>query len=367
MTRLRLAPLLVIASACTVMGDSSTGELEAVAPEWRALGLVIRNIDVSWLDSAGFDHRMVSRLSEGEEGWARAELENVPNLFSAWSAGMGRMSLEVRVLDETVTSLSQIGPDSFWVGPADVAAILDSQVPLGAYDSVFVMFDADQDGLLNLPIQAYYGLGVGEGTHGATFASLLVTGDQPSDAPHRGEAHIHEWLHGASAWYRDHGYPVPDPHENARYGFVGPDENQSWGPWYAALMRGDLLDPDTGAVRGITAETWLAQTPRGAGATPSIRAAFMADADWLYLEWDPVPGVDHYTLFAITTAGTSVVRREAGAGDRGPFRYTYIHRSELCEGAGTPAGEHGMGVQIWPGDDASRAVDAWVDGTITCF
>jgi hypothetical protein len=87
---------------------------------------VIRNTDVSWTDSAGTSHRVVSRLSEGEEASAPAELENVPKLFFAWSDGMGRMNLEVRVVDDTVTRISQIGEDSFWVGPADVADILDT-------------------------------------------------------------------------------------------------------------------------------------------------------------------------------------------------------------------------------------------------
>ena len=362
-----LLPLL-LATACSVTGDPSLDEeLAATAPTWRALGLVIRNTDVSWVDSAGFEHRVTTRLSEGEEGWARAELENVPNLFSAWSAGMGRMELEVRVLEDTVTSISPLGPDSFWVSPADVAQELDAHAPPGAFDSVFVMFDPDQDGVFALPIQAYWGIGVGEWTNGATFGSLYVTGDQPSDSPNRGEAHIHEWLHGATAWYRDrHGLPVPDPHENARYGFPAADESGSWGGWYSALMRGNLVDPDTGAVHGITADSWLQSTPRGAQAIPGIRTAFMADADWLYLEWDPVPGADNYTLFAVTTADTFASRFEPGAADRGPFRYTYFHRSEICEGAATPAGEHGLWVEVWPNDDPSRAVSAWAGGTIVC-
>jgi len=366
MLRSHLFLLLLAAAGCTVTGDASTDELAAAAPTWRALGLVIRNADVSWVDSGGAPHRMVSHMSEGEEASARAELENVPDLFSAWSAGMGRMEMEVRFVDDRLASISQLQPDDFWVAPGDVAGILDGNVPDGAYDSLFVMFDPDEDGVVGLPIHAYWGMGPGGGTHGATYASLMVSGDGPSDAPNRGEAHIHEWLHGSSAYYRDRGFPVPDPHENARYGFLGPDENQSWAGWYSALMRGELLDPDTGAVRGITADTWLGPTPRGAQSTPGIRAAFMADADWLYLEWDPVPDVDHYTLFAVTTPDTFAARVEAGADDRGPFRYTYFHRSELCEGAATPAGEHTIWVQIWAGDDPARAVSADAAGTVIC-
>ncbi|HEU5059061.1 MAG TPA: hypothetical protein VFU21_21155 [Kofleriaceae bacterium] len=367
MSRRLLLPVILVLACTSVAGDDSpTDELAAAAPEWRALGLVIRNTDITWVDSAGAEHRIASRLSEGEEAWARAELENVPALFSAWSGGMGRMSLDLRVVDDTVTSMSNIGQDSFWVAPGDVAAVLDAHAPPGAFDSIFVMFDPDQDGAGGLPIHAYYGIGVSGGTRGATFGSLLVTGDQASDSPNRGEAHIHEWLHGSTAWYRDHGFPAPDPHENAHYGFPAADESGSWGAWYAALMQGNLLDPDTGAQHGITADTWLSETPRGARSTPTIRAAFMADADWLYLEWDPVPDVGHYTLFAVTTPDTFASRVEAGADDRGPFRYTYFHRSELCEGAVTPAGEHAIWVQIWAGDDPSRAATADAAGTILC-
>src|SRR5688572_5387087 len=129
-----LLPLL-LATACSVTGDPSLDEeLAATAPTWRALGLVIRNADVSWVDSAGFEHRVTTRLSEGEEGWARAELDNVPNLFSAWSAGMGRMELEVRVVEDTVTTISPLGPDSYWVSPADVAPLLDAHAPPGAFE-----------------------------------------------------------------------------------------------------------------------------------------------------------------------------------------------------------------------------------------
>lgn len=129
-------------------------------------------------------------------------------------------------------------------------------------------------------------------------------------------------------------------------------------------MRGDLVDPDTGAVAGITATTWQSETPRGVREAPIIRAAYMVDADWLYVEWDPMLDTELYTIFAATKAGPYERKVEAGATDRGPFRYTYFRRSEIC--AAAPSGQHELWVQIWPGDDSSRAVSADVAGTITC-
>lgn len=214
------------------------------------------------------------------------------------------------------------------------------------------MFDPDRDGVLGLPVHAFYAqIGVDEGANRATFASLMAWGDQPSDAANRGEAHIHEWLHGAGGYYRERGFAVPDPRTKT------PATASSGRTRAAAGEAG--TPPSCAATSSIPTPAQSPASPPTSSAPPSWPTPTGSTSNGIRCR---APTTTRSS--PSPRAGSFASKVDAGAADRGPFLYTYFHRSELCDGAGTPAGEHAIWVQIWAGDDPNRAVTADAGGTI---
>lgn len=103
------------------------------------------------------------------------------------------------------------------------------------------------------------------------------------------------------------------------------------------------------------------------------RQAYMSGSDWLYTEWDTVPDDNNYkmtvTLYRGSTIYAQVIKTEPGSSDRGPFRYRYFHRSELCgalRNAGAPGGAFDMVFRADPSIDSQRGHRMNVSGSITC-
>lgn len=374
-------PLVLLFLGCTVSGADdpppvgTPQDAVAGAAPWKGLALVIRNTDVTWPDGAGDTSRLVARLSAAEEQAALADVENVPALLRRWSAGMAELELEVKTVEDTVRRISEVGPGDYWVGMTDVEAVLDAHAPAGAYDSVWVIFDGDDDAGRGLPVTSYWGhLAVDASTNGATYASMIASSETVSAAADRGEAYVHEWLHGAGAYFRSAAFDVPDPHDNPAFGFDAPAADGSWRDWYQALLSGAIARAG-GAPAGYTPGVWRSRTPRAAAAgitgpstapaadRPRVRAAY-ATFEWIYLEWEPVDDAATYRIFAVSDAGPFTTREEPGASDRGPFLYAYVHRDELC--GELAAGPQTAWVQVWPGDDASRAENGIATGAIQC-
>src|SRR5690606_23826618 len=110
---------------------------------WKMLGLVVRNTDVSFTDpNTGQARRVRTRMTAAEETGVIEAARLTPVHIWDWSNGMGRATLDVVVSDGTVTSVSRID-SGFWVGPDNVAGLLDTYAPDGAYDSVFLIWDPD--------------------------------------------------------------------------------------------------------------------------------------------------------------------------------------------------------------------------------
>ncbi len=280
---------------------------------WQMIALVIRGTDVTFTDPASAEaRRVVTHMTPEEEAAAQLSLRAMPRNIHDWTDGLGRASLDIVTLDDTVRSLSP-AQGGYWVGPADVADLLDRYAPTGAYDSIFVIWDPDgSEG--NVPTCCFFGQGPGPGTHGATYASIPTFSDRPSDRP--GLALIHEWLHGSTYYYRKtRGFAVPDPHDGAQYGYVGDAEEIAW---YTAIMDGTLEHLDTGVRKGMDATVWASGTPsRPVGTTmgPPSHLTAVAGSDGISLAWTANSLAHGYAIYRrvdgaeleprATTTGTS--------------------------------------------------------------
>lgn len=111
----------------------------------------------------------------------------------------------------------------------------------------------------------------------------------------------------------------------------------------------------------------------GSGAPVNLRAAYVTDDHaWLYVEWDAVAGASQYAVVAYSAAGGPAISYgayTAGAGDRGPFLYTYVHRDEICRAfasRGLGAGGYVLQVQLWPDPESARLAQRVAAGVLQC-
>jgi hypothetical protein len=205
-------------------------------------------------------------------------LRIVPDSVAAWSDGtVGFDAFEIRVLDEPVRHLSPTGPDRFWVGPRDIAGVIDRHVTRGRWDNVFLVHPTDR----SYP-QCGWGCSIGPSgaANGAGFSSI-VSDNWQNDHVRRfpEEGFVHEWLHQVEGLYRNHGLPMhelPDLHDvdgrtSARpttetpygQGYVDYErQTGTWQPWYRDLLTGTV--GPKGAERppvGMTPERWARRPP----------------------------------------------------------------------------------------------------------
>jgi len=206
---------------------------EAKKVNWKMITLVIKNMDVTYDNDKTLKATMSPELIKEHVSIA----EGIPETMSAWTDGRAKVTMDVKVIDDAITSLERYGKKSFWPGPYAVRDILDKYAPNGKYSSVFIALDMG-----SVP-RNWDGLGYYPGpdlANGATYAVMSIT---------HTSIFIHEWLHGAGGWYREKGFDVPDPHDNSKHGYPHTDDD-----WFKSLMNGRISRD--GKPIGYTDEVW---------------------------------------------------------------------------------------------------------------
>lgn len=386
--RLALVPALLLLSACAFdasdedadRDDEVSEESEqaiTAGPTWKMVTLVFKNIDAGYTANGHF-YRVRSTMSAAKIEKAKEQAASVKSLFGTYNNGRAAASMEVIVVNETLDHLSPVngdaGKNGWWVSPSDIAAQLDKYAPKGRYDSAFILFDPSA-GDPDVPFPVGWGRGPGDDTNGMTFGTLRYDVGA--------EAYVHEWLHGAGAFYRGKGFDVPDPHENRDFGHTGPNAANSWGNWYIDLMRGYTLRG--GKIVGYTSPVWRSGTPtRWVGGSypapakaglskPTILEA-KAGGDWVYLSWKPVRRPTHYTeILTIRkpdgSHGKSVSKFVKPGIDRGAFDYDYFTKAQVCAAAresGVSLSSVKIGFQLWPDKNVGAASNVNVEGSFDC-
>src|SRR4029078_7361465 len=105
----------------------------AMPATFRAIAFVAPGLDARTGRTLRRAHRT---MSEPELAEILRVLRLMPESVAAWSEGTaGFDAFEIRVLEEAVRRLSPNGPDRFWVGPRDIASVIDRHVARGRWDN----------------------------------------------------------------------------------------------------------------------------------------------------------------------------------------------------------------------------------------
>lgn len=89
----------------------------------------------------------------------------------------------------------------------------------------------------------------------ATYGVVANALPQKWNVPMRGEVWLHEWLHGACAYFAAHGYKMPerDADGGGLHGYIR-SPTTGWTDYYRDLMTGQVAEG--GELLGISWHAW---------------------------------------------------------------------------------------------------------------
>ncbi|MBN1812922.1 MAG: hypothetical protein JXA14_13895 [Anaerolineae bacterium] len=227
---------------------------------WKTLVLVYRQTDVTFV-SGGQTYHLVAEMSDADILRAWQAVEQFAETAQAWSGRNAYVDPTIVFPDRPIESLSG-EEDDYWVAPEDVLPELDAYAPLGVYDTVVVLWRADDGAGLWVP--APYGVAVvGSfcGSNGAGYTAIYIP--PPHSGPWGGwypeEVFIHEWTHLTIDFYwREYGVLPIDIDAPQSYGYE-PDEYGGWRTFLSDVMQGQVWDGER--YIGIMPEMWQTATP----------------------------------------------------------------------------------------------------------
>jgi hypothetical protein len=224
---------------------------------WKSLLLIYSSIEVRYRYPGKRSKRFVHALSEQEIRDAVDSFAQFPALVEELTLGRAGIEYQIHPIERQLTSVTQIGQGMFWPSPDDTREEIDRFAPAGSYDSIFVLWP-QRDLAGDLSIQSGgWGLAIAASrwSNEATYAAVANTESWRWQIPVIGEVWLHEWLHGACAFFARQGYLMPhgDADGGARHGY-----NQSpvsgWTDYYRDLMSGNVLE--NAKRTGIPLDAW---------------------------------------------------------------------------------------------------------------
>ena len=225
---------------------------------WRTALLVYRELDVV-LRVDGSERHFHQLASDQELVDALDSFRRFPHLVSKLTGGRAGIEYEIVRPDHPLASLTRESPSRFWPSPDDIRSDLDSFVPPGKYDSIFVFWP--QRNLKNgaaVPCDAWgLAMGASKATNGATYAAIANAPSSAWTNEARGEVWLHEWLHGVCAHFAQRGHVMPerDADGGELHGYVR-SPTTGWTDYYCDLMSGNVLED--GKRFGIPSDAWVA-------------------------------------------------------------------------------------------------------------
>jgi hypothetical protein len=224
---------------------------------WKALLLIYSSIDVRVrFDSGQADH-FRHMMSDQELNDALNSFERFPSLVIDLTGGRAKIEYDIKHSERRLLSLTRMGPDLFWPSPADTKPELDKFAPSGKYASVFVLWP-QHDLLRGISIASGgwgLALAASDWSNSATYATVSNTETWRWRIPVIGEVWLHEWLHGACAYFAGSGYRMPDGDADGggRHGYVQ-SAVSGWTEYYRDLMSRNVID--RGKLTGIPLNAW---------------------------------------------------------------------------------------------------------------
>jgi hypothetical protein len=238
---------------------SSTAPIAGPPATWKGILLIYRDTDVTFTRSDGNSYRLRTRMSDSMYKMSRDVVNKFVNSARNWSDSYASMDLKIVDVPRAITSLDALGNGTYWVGPRTVREDMNKYAPSGTYDSIFVLWQANDD-KVRIPLGGW-GLTVPPGpwANGAGYSSITTPGQNWwwTDAKYPQEVFVHEWMHQVLFLHENAGRLKLDLHADAQYGYK--PISGSYKHWLADVMRG--LVKDGSKYRGVTYEIWRSETP----------------------------------------------------------------------------------------------------------
>jgi hypothetical protein len=224
---------------------------------WKALLLVYRNTDVSYVEHDGQTKHHVTSMTDAEMQKALWSFREFPPVSHRFSEGEAVILYDIVFIDKPVTSLTYMGEAGYWLSPSDSRIELDTYATRGKYDSVIVHWkQCDFTTNRCVPSAGWgWGLQPTDWANGATYATVANAPNWMWELPTIGEVWLHEWLHGVCDHYTDKGFVMPThcADGGSWHGYEW-SSTAGWGHYYHDLMTGRVNEGSTHY--GLTASTW---------------------------------------------------------------------------------------------------------------
>ena len=191
---------------------------------WRSLLLIYEAIDVRLRFQRGSSQPFIHFLTDTEVSDGVSSFQAFPSLVEELTSGRASVRDDITELEICRTSLTHMGEGMYWPSPTDTREEIDRSAAPGSFESIFVLWPQQnlKDG--HFVRTAGWGLGMAASawSNGATYATVGNTESWRWRVPIVGEVWLHEWLHGACAFFAGQGYMMPDGDADggARHGYT---------------------------------------------------------------------------------------------------------------------------------------------------
>lgn len=227
---------------------------------WKTALIKFKNVNAE-LDGKHFTDSITDEeLKRAENGY-----NDFSELVSELTHNL--ISIETDVIEcNEIRDLSVIpnssGRDAVWIDAYNLKSALEGigcQISMGQYDSIFAVLPYQTEGLDSKYNLWGWGQYDPDTLYGATYACLPVGSPFWDLSKFRGEAYLHEWLHGVCRFFRNNNFSIPvEESDGAKeYGYMS--ENESWLNYYNDLMNCNI-STENGYI-GIPNQAWRSGTP----------------------------------------------------------------------------------------------------------
>ena len=231
---------------------------------WKSLLLIYPSIDVKHGRHRKRLQRFAHALTELEIRDAIESFRRFPWLVEELTSERAGIEFQINRIDRSLNSLTQLGQDTYWPSPDDTRAEIDRFAPPGAYDSLFVLWPQQNFANGTSVPSGGWGLAIAASpwSNHATYAAVANVESSKWQVPVVGEVWLHEWLHGACAFFSSKGFLMPDGDADGgeRHGYIR-SPISGWTAYYRDLMSGNVLE--NGKRTGIPFDAWQAAPLRG--------------------------------------------------------------------------------------------------------
>jgi hypothetical protein len=232
---------------------------------YKHLLLFYPNSDVDYIQGGVHRHYSGSLASSHREV-ITGSFKNIPYLTIDGSGNTVFSTVDIKVIDRPLTTITPLFDHSYWVEPGDIQSDLDTYAPEHKYDSVYIVWNSG-------PMESeYWGLGgvlLGTDSKKTIYSCFIAGAESWWNAAAAVQANIggvflHEWLHGVCAFYRDLGFAMPerDADGGDLHGYSS-NTPEGWQVYYRDLMQGKVWEPSESRYTGISPDVWNDRSSSG--------------------------------------------------------------------------------------------------------